>query len=152
MPTEAQLPEPAVALLDAARATVPDWLRRVTEDACRRGGVDPGSFGDDLATAVDGAAGEALDGLAALLATDVDRQRTTPLSILRDAATVATELLRARGVTPSASSGRGHPDDPYDLGPASWADVDASLHEPGLVWGAWKAMTVLARRRDDGLR
>jgi putative CocE/NonD family hydrolase len=44
------------------------------------------------------------------------------------------------------------PDDAYDLGPASFADIDPSLHEPGLMWGAAKAHVHLARRRAEGLR
>ena len=39
------------------------------------------------------------------------------------------------------------PDDDYDLSPATFADIDESLHEPGLVWGAAKAHVVLTRRR-----
>jgi hypothetical protein len=39
------------------------------------------------------------------------------------------------------------PDDVYDLAPAAFADLDPSVHEPGLVWGAAKAHVVLARRR-----
>ena len=42
------------------------------------------------------------------------------------------------------------PDDVYDLVPASFADVDPSLHEPGLLWGAAKAHTVLVRRKGLG--
>ena len=34
--------------------------------------------------------------------------------------------------------------------PAPFADVDPSLHEPGLVWGAAKATSILARRRRRG--
>jgi hypothetical protein len=40
----------------------------------------------------------------------------------------------------------------YDLTPASFADVDPALHEPGLVWGAAKAHVHLARRRREGRR
>ena len=47
---------------------------------------------------------------------------------------------------------RAFPDDVYDLAPASFADVDPALHEPGLVWGAAKAHVHLARRRRDGRR
>ena len=36
------------------------------------------------------------------------------------------------------------PNDPYDLAPATFADVDPALAEPGMVWGAAKA---LAHRR-----
>jgi hypothetical protein len=38
------------------------------------------------------------------------------------------------------------------LGPATWSDVHPDLQEPGLAWGAWKAMVVLRRRRDEGRR
>ena len=31
-------------------------------------------------------------------------------------------------------------------------DVDPALHEPGIVWGAWKAKTILDRRRAEGHR
>ena len=47
---------------------------------------------------------------------------------------------------------RSFPDDVYDLVPGSFADVDAGLHEPGLVWGAAKAHVHLARRRREGKR
>jgi hypothetical protein len=47
---------------------------------------------------------------------------------------------------------RSFPDDVYDLTPASFADVDPALHEPGLVWGAAKAHVHLARRRRQGKR
>jgi hypothetical protein len=49
-------------------------------------------------------------------------------------------------------SERNFPDDTYDLTPASFADVDPSLHEPGLEWGAAKAHVHLARRRRQGTR
>ena len=47
---------------------------------------------------------------------------------------------------------RAFPDDVYGLAPASFADLDPALREPGLVWGAAKAHVVLARRRAEGLR
>jgi hypothetical protein len=47
---------------------------------------------------------------------------------------------------------RNFPDDVYDLTPASFADVDPELHEPGLLWGAAKAHVHLARRRREGRR
>jgi hypothetical protein len=40
----------------------------------------------------------------------------------------------------------------YDLSPAAFADLDPSLREPGLTWGAAKAHVHLARRRREGLR
>ena len=91
--------------------------------------------------------------LDALLRTDVDAQQTNPLSVLRAAVRFPTEVLARHGVRPEARDSfavRAFPDDVYGLSPATWADVDESLAEPGLVWGAWKAMTVLQRRRAEG--
>ena len=39
------------------------------------------------------------------------------------------------------------PDDDYDLAPANFADVDPSLAEPGLTWGAAKAYVHLQRHK-----
>ena len=51
----------------------------------------------------------------------------------------------APGPSPATSSlRRNFPDDVYDLSPATFADVDPALHEPGLVWGAAKAHVHLA--------
>ena len=66
-----------------------------------------------------------------------------------------TPVLRTAG-TPEARrdefSRRVLPDDVYGLAPATWSDVDPALVEPGLVWSAWKAATVLDRRRREGRR
>jgi hypothetical protein len=37
-----------------------------------------------------------------------------------------------------------------DVVPATFADLDESLREPGLIWGAAKARAHLARHRRDG--
>ena len=87
--------------------------------------------------------------LGALLDLDVDEQRETPLTILRDAVRYPTEVLRAAGVPPVVRDEfreRAFPEDLYDLAPATWADVSPDLTAPGLAWGAWKAMTVKRRR------
>lgn len=153
MSDDVQLPEPASDLLDAAAASAPAWLRRVTEQACRTGGVDPTPHATEIATMSDHAATRLVDDLSELLGTDVDDQRTTPLSLCRTATRAATALLGSLGVPPPA---RNDPftavDDPYGLAPAAWVDVAPELHEPGLRWGTWKAMTVLRRRREEGLR
>jgi hypothetical protein len=39
------------------------------------------------------------------------------------------------------------PDDIYDLTPAKFADIDPSLADVGLAWGASKAMAHLQRHR-----
>jgi hypothetical protein len=83
----------------------------------------------------------------ALLDADVDDQRTTPLALLRSAVRYPTDVLRAAGVPPvdrDPVQARLFPGDLYDLAPATFADVDPALAEPGMVWGAAKA---LAHRR-----
>ena len=88
----------------------------------------------------------------ALLETDVDAQRTNPLSLLRDAVRYPTMVLQSAGVPAVASrddfAARAFPEDVYDLAPATWSDVDPALQDPGITWGAWKAYVHLSRRRD----
>ena len=112
-----RLPEPDRAIAEAAR------------EAGRRAAVEVGAE------------------VRALLAADIDEQRTTPLALLRSAVRYPTEVLRAAGVPPMDRDPiqvRLLPDDLYDLSPANFADVDPALAEPGLMWGAAKA---LAHRR-----
>jgi hypothetical protein len=88
--------------------------------------------------------------LTALLATDVDAQRTNPLAILRRAVRHPTAVLQGAEVPPvhrDAQAETLFPDDPYDLTPAAFADLDLSVHDPGLRWGAAKAHIILRRRR-----
>jgi hypothetical protein len=93
--------------------------------------------------------------LRAFLALDVDEQRTNPLAILRAAVRYPTAVLRDGGVPPvqrDEFKEWAFPDDVYDLAPATWKEVDPALQEPGIVWSAWKAKTVLDRRRAEGRR
>lgn len=122
---------------------------------------------DDQDIAVDGTLAGAIDEIGraaqaegahrvrALLATDVDVQQGNPLSVLRWLVHHPTAVLRRAGARPvprDEFSERNFPDDVYDLTPASFADVDPALHEPGLEWGAAKAHVHLARRRREGKR
>ena len=148
-----ELPEPVRELLDAAHRVTPGWLHGAVAAAARRHGVELRP--DELAACAEQSTDRLLADLATLLATDVDEQRQNPLALFRAAVAGPTELLLAAGARP----GRGDrfaaehfPDDPFGLGPATWSDVHPDLHVPGLTWGAWKAMTVLQRRRDEGLR
>lgn len=150
-----QLPEAADRLLGTCRRVAPDWLRRSVVDTAAAAGVPADAFGEGLDEMVGRESERLVDALAALLATDVDEQGTNPLSLFRAATVGPTALLRAAGVPPAPPDefhDRVFPDDPYRLGPAGWSDIDPDLHEPGLAWGAWKAMTVLRRRREQGLR
>jgi hypothetical protein len=85
-----------------------------------------------------------------LLECDVDEQRATPLALLRRAVRYPTEVLHAAGVPPverDAFALQSFPQDLYGLTPATWSDIDPSLHEPGLVWGAAKAFVHRQRHR-----
>ncbi len=154
MTSEVQPPDVAADLLAVAERVVRPWLRRIVTTTARRAGADPDGW-DDLDRLVDDTAAGLLDDLATLLALDVDEQRTNPLSIFRGAVVAPTEYLVERGVRPAGVDRFGaerFPEDVFGLGPATWSDVDDDLHVPGLTWGAWKAKTVLDRRRAEGLR
>lgn len=150
------LPPDAEALVAAAEAAVPGWTVRCVQRRAREAGL----LVDEVLVGAAEAAGrragvEVGDRLRRLLALDVDEQRTNPLAVLRDAVRYPTEVLQAAGVPPverDEFQRRAFPDDHYDLAPATWAEVDESLHDPGIAWGARKAMTVLQRRRAEGRR
>jgi hypothetical protein len=122
-------------LADAIVAAVPGWIDRIL-------GTRSSDAGRAAATALDGPLHE-------LLAADVDAQRTNPLALVRAIATPhATQALRQAGVEPPRRSGfdaEHFPDDAYGLGPMTWRDIDESLHEPGILWGAIKAAAHRAR-------
>ena len=126
-----------VRLMTAYQGDVPSDVLAAAQDAGRRARADVGAE------------------LREFLALDVDRQATNPLAILRAAVRYPTAVLRAAGVPPVHRDDfkeQAFPDDVYDLGPATWKDVDPALQEPGIVWSAWKAKTVLDRRRAEGRR
>jgi hypothetical protein len=146
----------AAALADAVEAALPGWVERCVT---RLAGVYRGEVDAAVAAAAVAAGRRAAQEvgaeLRALLATDVDEQRTNPLTVLRLAVRYPTQVLAAAGVPPvvrGAFEERAFPADVYDLAPATWSDLDPSLQEPGIVWGAAKAHVVLARRRREGER
>jgi hypothetical protein len=148
---EATLVRYATALADGVESALPRWvLRTVTARADQ---WRPG-LSDRLRPAAEqaGAWAVAKQGAAVreLLTRDVDAQTTSPLAILRTAVEHPTAVLAAAGVPPPVRdefSMRTFPEDHYDLAPASFADLDPTLHEAGLVWGAAKAHVFLQRRR-----
>ena len=150
MDDEARLRGYAMRLADAVDDALPRWVERcvarfTTDDTV----LVAGRAAAETARAVVGAA------VRALLLLDIDAQADTPLGLLRTAVRYPTEVLRTAGVPPvhrDPFAVRAFPDDVYDLTPASFADVDPLLHEPGLEWGAAKAHVHLTRRRAEGLR
>jgi hypothetical protein len=145
--------DPPADLLAVSTQVVPVWLRRVAVTAARAGGIDPAGVDDQIEAIVRSEADQLLSRLRVLLSADVDQQRTNPLSLFRDATSGITAMLSGLGVAPAGRDRfalERFPDDHYGLVPATWSDIDPALQEPGIAWGAWKAMTVLQRRRHGG--
>jgi hypothetical protein len=134
------------ALADAVVAALPGWVERSVARILRAwtGEVPDPEVMDQAREAGRRAAEEVGAAVRALVAADIDEQRTTPLALLRGGVRYPTAVLQAAGVPPVERDPiqvRLLPDDLYDLSPASFADVDPALAEPGLIWGAAKALT-----------
>jgi len=143
--------EHAAALADAIEAALPRWVERTVERVMTawKGEVDP-SVREAAASAGRTAVAEVGPQVRTLLAADIDDQHTTPLSLLRGAVRYPTAVLEAAGVPPIArdeQQARLFPDDVYDLAPATFADVDPSLTDVGMTWGAAKAFEHLQRHK-----
>lgn len=140
---ERQLQVYAEILADRIDDAIPGWVVRSVERIMT---AWSGSMPDDVRSAAgevgEQARAEVSPAVRRLLQADVDAQQTTPLALLRSAIRYPTAVLHAVGV-PAVErdefARRAFPDDVYDLAPASFADVDPSLAEPGLAWGAAKA-------------
>jgi hypothetical protein len=141
-------------LAEAVAAAVPGWVERSVLHLVRAwsGAVPPHVAAE--ARAAGAAAGrEVGDGLRALLGAGVDDQWTNPMTIVRRAVPHAAGVLERAGVGDverSAEDEAHHPADRYGLTPQTFADVDPSLHDLGIRWGATKARAHLARHRPAG--
>jgi hypothetical protein len=125
-------------------ADLAGWSRRVLVER----GADP----DDPRTdrAVERFRRGVVDEVRAVLVADVDAGRGSPLDVIRRGLGPLTELLAESGVPPAVRDEfeqRTFPDDLYGLAPASFADIDPALHDPGIAWGAARAHVHLRRRR-----
>jgi hypothetical protein len=141
---ESALAAYGIALADAVEQVAAPWLRRLVEQHLAGASA---THGDRL----DVAASAMVHDLRALLNQDIADQRIGPLEILRGAIPEPTAILAEANVAPVERDDfaqRNFPNDVYNLTPASFADVDPSLHEPGIVWGAAKAHVHLRRRRE----
>ena len=147
-------PTPVDTLVEIVARVVPGWLERcVVVTAERQLGRCPDTLRADATAMATVVGPEVVADVERLLRMDVDDQRGTPLTVLRDAVRHPTALLTAAGVpAPSRDpfAEQHFEADRYDLSPAAWADIDPELHDAGLTWGAWKAATVLRRRRRGG--
>jgi hypothetical protein len=143
---------PSGRLLEVSALVIAPWIERRLLAALGERGT---GMEAEVAARARETSDLALGQLRILLMTDVDEQRTTPLEGLRGCTAIATAFLRSLGVPAprrEVFEAERFPDDPYGLGPVTWRDVDDALVEVGIVWGAWKASTVLGRRRAEGRR
>lgn len=143
----------AMELADRLEMAVPGWIERLGVSRIAAAGRGASAqerealrrAGEDVVDSIGSR-------LRAVLMADVDAGAGSPLAVLRTGLGPATETLRAMGVPPVARDEFAvdhFPDDVYDLSPASFADIDESLVEPGVVWGATRAHVHLRRRQID---
>ena len=146
---EAQLAAFALDLADRVDVAIESWVRRSLRTSASAGGV---AFDESVvADVVSATRAAAMPELRRVLAADVDEGAGSPLAALRAAVGPMTAALEQWGAAHPPRDEfleRQFPGDPYQLGPASFADVDPDLHEPGLVWGAARAHVHLRRRRE----
>jgi hypothetical protein len=141
----------AARLHRVAVDATPSWIRRRVQTVLSAQGLSIAALDAvvvDVVAHVDAQLGE-------LLATDIDRQRSTPLSLFRAAVAGPTAALAASGAVPVRAGLPGSwdvPGDPYALAPDNLSDVGSEVHEAGIAWGAAKAFVHLERRRREGLR
>lgn len=139
-------------LLESVTAVVVPWARRLVDERLVSDGLMESVSQEARRSAVAETERLAVDGLSELLKLDAEQQRTNPLTVLRSATIPLGRFLSSVGATPVARDEfdrRSLPDDVFGLAPATWADIDPSLVEPGLEWGAWKAATIISRRRNE---
>jgi hypothetical protein len=133
---------------------VPAWITsRVSEIASHSCDVRSNEFVSALANVAEKTLQVVSKDLYSLLATDVDAQQSNPLHILRSSTSTAAHMLQGLRV-PEAQRDeyevRAMPDDVFAIGPLTWRDLGEDVHDAGISWGAWKAATILTRRRADG--
>jgi hypothetical protein len=119
-----------------------------------KGGVSAGAdFMSLVETVIQETSAQIQGDLLSLLSTDVDLQRFNPLQVIREANVFANRALdTARVPVPHRDEfdAQVMPHDTYAFGPLTWRDLSDDVHDAGISWGAWKAATVLTRRRAEG--
>ncbi len=141
-------------LYDAVVAAIPSWVSRRMLEIASHGGVSAGAdFMASVEEVVRETSQQISGDLLALLSTDVDKQRFNPLQVIREANVFANRALDAAGVSlphRDEFDAQVMPHDTYAFGPLTWRDISDEVHDAGISWGAWKAATVLTRRRAEG--
>ena len=138
-------------LLETSDEVVTKWVERLIQRHCDEQKFSDPRVGELCISVIAQVSTEVHDNLVELLSRDVFEQRTTPLAIFRQATRPITELLSNLGCSPVSRdefNERSFPEDVYGLSPATWIDIDEALVEPGIEWGAWKAATIMMRKKD----
>lgn len=139
-------------LLQSVTAVAATWATRLIDDRLSADGLLDTVTEESRRSVVAEVERLAIDGLRQLLELDAEQQRSNPLAVLRSATAPVSRLLASAGARPverDEFDRRSFPDDVFGLAPATWADIDPSLLEPGIEWGAWKAATIIGRRRTE---
>jgi hypothetical protein len=148
---DAVLAAAGAALGDGVVAALPAWVERSVRDllVAFHGSADPAAMAQ-AREAGRRAVEEVEPELRRLLAADVDRQWANPLALVRRAVRFPTAVLAAAGVPPVVREeyDEAHfPDDVYGLTPRTFTDVDLSLRDVSILWGAAKARASIVRHR-----
>jgi hypothetical protein len=148
-----RLEETSAAIVAGVEAWMPRWVQaQVTRllDAWAR--VEPAARASAEALAADAgiaASRRVAAALRELFATPPERQRATPLEIVRSVYREPTEVLAAAGVPPVVRDEfdeRSWPDDVYGLVPRTLGELgDPDLGPLQLAWGLAKATVMRAR-------
>ena len=139
-------------LLEVCESVLEPWLERCFDGVVVQQNLAPMVDAERRSASIRGATTRVLADLRSLLEVDPTAQKTNPLALLREATTLVTDELRRIGAVPVERDEfheRSFPSDVYGLCPATWADIHESLVEPGLEWGAFKAASVISRRRSE---
>jgi len=146
-----QVDQYSTQLLETSDRVVAKWVERLIRIHCDEQKISDPRVGDLCISVIAQVSTEVHVNLVELLSRDVFEQRTNPLAIFREATRPITELLSNLGCSPVSRDDfneRSFPEDIYGLSPATWIDIDEALVEPGIEWGAWKAATVMMRKKN----
>jgi len=147
---ELQLLRISAEFADRLVEALPGWLERVaTQRLVDAIGAAPAEADRKaIAERCDSIADSVGPAVRDVVMADVDLAAGSPLALLRDAVIPLNGLLaelEVPAVARDRMAAEMFPGDTYDLGPASFADVDPALVDPGITWGAARAHVHLRR-------
>ncbi len=130
------------------------WLVGIAVDRSVQGGVDPsGEVHERIVAVVRQLVADLEPRVRQAISADVDQPTGSPLAVLRDGIGPLNGLLSEIGAAPPRRDRVAveiFPEDTYELGPAAFSDIDPSLQEAGITWGAARAHVHLQRRDGRG--